>query len=148
MGDYFKEWRRQLGLRTLVVACVFMAGWVRSLNTTDQFQSREVFGQVHSFGSLSGAFYWIRLKPCQSPSPAHRPIRDPDRRSLERDLGFLDIEIQQNSGGMTMFAGKGTAIPYWIITIPLTLLSTFLLLSKPGKSVTKSITEPIPAKVE
>ena len=30
MGDYFKPWRRKIGCVTLVLACLFMAGWVRS----------------------------------------------------------------------------------------------------------------------
>ena len=28
MGDYFKPWRRKIGVATLVMACVFAAGWV------------------------------------------------------------------------------------------------------------------------
>ncbi len=34
-------------------------------------------------------------------------------------------------------------VPYWSIVIPLTLLSAYLLLSKPHKSTPKKITEPI-----
>jgi hypothetical protein len=147
MGEFFKGWRRQLGLRTLVVACVFMAGWVRSLTTTDQLIGKEFFGQLHSFGSQSGAFYWIRLKPCLPPVPATPPIPDLDRHSLARKLGFLDIEIRQNSGGMTMLAGNGIGVPYWIITIPLTILSAFLLLSKPRPSTPKKTPEPISEKM-
>jgi hypothetical protein len=29
-GDYFRPWRRKIGVMTLVMACVFAAGWVRS----------------------------------------------------------------------------------------------------------------------
>jgi len=147
MGDFFKGWRRQLGLRTLVVACVFMAGWVRSLTTTDQLHGKKLFGEIHSFGSQSGAFYWIRLKPCQSPVPVSPLIPDPDRHSLARKLGFSDIEIRHNSNGMTMFTGKGTVIPYWIITVPLTLISFWLLFSKPRSSNQMKTTEPIAEKM-
>src|SRR4051794_19488286 len=35
MRDFFKGWRRKLGCVTLVMACVFMAGWVRSIGISD-----------------------------------------------------------------------------------------------------------------
>ena len=37
MGDFFQGWRRKVGLLTLLMACVFMAGWVRSLFMRDDF---------------------------------------------------------------------------------------------------------------
>ena len=30
MGEFFRGWKRKTGMLTLVLACVFMAGWVRS----------------------------------------------------------------------------------------------------------------------
>ena len=30
MREFFKPWRRKIGVVTLVMACVLMAGWVRS----------------------------------------------------------------------------------------------------------------------
>ena len=38
MGFVFRGWRRKLGLVTLVMASLFMVGWVRSLTTTDCFR--------------------------------------------------------------------------------------------------------------
>src|SRR5689334_11887992 len=35
MGEYFKPFRRKIGVITLVMACVFSAGWIRSRNTSD-----------------------------------------------------------------------------------------------------------------
>ena len=35
MSDLFQGWRRKIGLTTLLLALVFMSGWVRSLNTGD-----------------------------------------------------------------------------------------------------------------
>lgn len=36
MGEsFFKPWRRKLGLLTLLMACVFAAGWVRSRFSED-----------------------------------------------------------------------------------------------------------------
>ena len=30
MGEFFKGWRRKVGVLTLLIACVFAAGWIRS----------------------------------------------------------------------------------------------------------------------
>src|SRR5947209_2489025 len=35
MNNFFHGWRRRAGCVTLVMACVFMAGWVRSFKTAD-----------------------------------------------------------------------------------------------------------------
>src|SRR4051812_1918324 len=35
MGDFFKAWRRKLGVATLGLACVFMAGWGGSLRVAN-----------------------------------------------------------------------------------------------------------------
>ena len=79
MSDYFQEWRRKLGVVTLVMALLLLSAWA-----------------------------W-----CQLPDP------DPDPLINKRDLPF-----------------------WWVIT-PLTLLSTYLLLSKPRTSTQKKVTETI-----
>ena len=35
MRVFFKSWRRKIGVLTLVMACVFAAGWVRSFGNYD-----------------------------------------------------------------------------------------------------------------
>ena len=35
MGSFFQGWRRKIGLMTLLLALVFMSGWVRSFITGD-----------------------------------------------------------------------------------------------------------------
>ena len=37
MGDYLSPWQRKVGVLTLALACVFAAGWVRSLVVEDHF---------------------------------------------------------------------------------------------------------------
>jgi hypothetical protein len=58
MGDYFKPWRRKIGVVTLVVACVFMAGWIRSFNFADAIQLDSV-----CFCSGEGNLYVMGPKP-------------------------------------------------------------------------------------
>src|SRR5438105_3724804 len=36
MRDFFKGWRRKIGVLTLVMACVCMAAWVRSYSAEDK----------------------------------------------------------------------------------------------------------------
>jgi len=38
MREFFRGWKRKLGVLTLLMALVAMAGWVRSLNIGDQFR--------------------------------------------------------------------------------------------------------------
>jgi len=35
MGEFIKPWRRKFGVLTLMMACMFAAGWVRSLTLFD-----------------------------------------------------------------------------------------------------------------
>ena len=35
MGEFFRGWRRKIGMLTLMLALVFMGGWVRSLVVRD-----------------------------------------------------------------------------------------------------------------
>jgi hypothetical protein len=37
VGNFFKGWRRKIGISTLVIALTFMVGWVRSLSIIDVF---------------------------------------------------------------------------------------------------------------
>lgn len=40
MRDFFESWRRKVGCATLVMACVFAAGWLRSMSIADSLISR------------------------------------------------------------------------------------------------------------
>lgn len=81
MPKFFHGWRRKLGCLTLLLACVFAVGWVRSPFIQDAI---------------------------------HIPCDDGDY--------FCEIGQQRISF---------IRVPYWSIVIPMTLLSAYLLLSKP-----------------
>ena len=51
MGDFFKLWRRKIGLLTLVMACAFMVAWIRSTITYDSitYDSIEWNGNPYKF---------------------------------------------------------------------------------------------------
>jgi len=98
---YFKPWRRKIGMITLVLACLSAAGWARSISVEDVF----------SFGG----------------------------RQLRSHSGLIE-EFVDTSIDLTDFFGQIRTtrvrvtywrVPYWSIVVPLTLLSAYLLLSKP-----------------
>jgi len=79
----------------------------------------------------------------ESPGPLERPEPGQAVVSIDRDstrrkrIETMNIEIFRK-------AKKVFSIPLWSICIPLTLLSAFLLLFKPGESTLKKITVPVP----
>jgi hypothetical protein len=157
MGDYFKPRRRKIGVVTLVLACVFAAGWVRSEATYD-FVTLNLGDSVYKVGSFSGITRLIR-ETAHGKASEEQPRKQPTskRRSNTNQLlrwnsGLASsiigpkvgwdtgYEVQWNwkcgdfsCGSATRGIGRfeATTVPYWAIIIPLALLATYLLLSKP-----------------
>ena len=67
MGEFFKGWRRKVGCVTLVMACVFAAGWVRSLAIFDvvSFNQKDA---THRVISTRGELRLPRFKPAMASS--------------------------------------------------------------------------------
>ena len=164
MGCYFKPWRRKFGVLTLGMACVFMAGWVRSRSGWDAL---EFFRGSFAIQSDDGNLLLARivLNPSGrelkwSAIPGHY-WRGPDPNNPWQPIPFgqnkIDWSFQWNGfeiGDVLTTPVTGPSqtwmqfwqVPYWSIVIPLTLLSTWLLLSKSGKSVATTTTEPVPVQ--
>ena len=156
MGEFFRGWRRKIGVVTLVMACVFMGGWVRSTIIGDficipfgNYISEEIgsVDETISWSHYSTAFpiSW-RTGDTKRPWDGGGRINDLSGICLtdspKLGVGWGTAEVLS---GQTMKPVKVTFIlvPYWFITIPLTLLSLWLLLVKPGPSKQKKIVEPI-----
>ena len=163
MGDYFKPWRRKIGVVTLVLACVFAAGWVRSLTRVDlielngkpwRYNVSSGFGQLH---------FW-QMSPLEKKIPFFRAsfvmkLKNFTGHTITNGVATFDPMRNQTTWrwdwmGFHLSDGmKGTVqvrlcfVPYWSIVIPLTLISLWLLLVKPHRSTQKKITEPITEKV-
>jgi hypothetical protein len=103
---------------TLLLACVFMAGSVRSFSTTDVVY----FSFVGRLVSLEGRIEWTSFDVKSENAVLWVPHRGRDRRFPEIESFLL----------RTRYPGKGTQVRYWCIVTPLNLLSAYLLLSKPG----------------
>jgi hypothetical protein len=158
MGEYFKPWRRKVGCVTLIVACVFAAGWVRSFYVVDDFG----FDWSSSNGSIAWSkksykgnwIYRARHQPKPRVAvPEHEPIgggshveaaedewtvleefgpltRDEMRREKVRRR---QEQPQYESSVISTYAGEKSIITvhYSFVAVPLTLLSVWLLLKKP-----------------
>ncbi len=131
MPNYFKPWRRKIGVVTLVIACAFAAGWVRSDIYADNAYISD-FLLMSLRGGLY-CFYANEALPIQtiyfysdsaSPLRTTDPLRHSDFRGAWNFKCFgFGYGIVDNGGFCR--------VPYWSIVIPLTLLSAHLLLSKP-----------------
>jgi len=150
MGDYFKPWRRKIGVVTLVMACVFAAGWVRSLTFVEAVDW-QIYQSGVILGSIDSHFGLFVVEDGKSNRFSY-----PEWGTVE----FRTVEELVSEGGTPVwhwqrFGFHVAAIfdrysvyglilaPYWSIVIPLTLLSAYLLLSKPRVVKPKAIAEPI-----
>jgi hypothetical protein len=139
MRDFFRGWKRKFGVLTLLLACALMAGWVRSLAATDLIQGQRSNQAKYSFTSSSGSLAWRWANLNLSPGEARYPkwiveprntwfyLSDDSVTWHLRGLGFgIGIRTQEDGSYSTF-----KVIPYWAIVVPLTLLSAWLMLSKP-----------------
>ena len=156
MGEFFHGWRRKLGLLTLLMACVSMVGWLRSharfdflsIRCLDRFQwfilSREgvTWANVipidaaelrkRHWSAGPPQKYFLRYHSCKSfqdsPIFIGGALRKEKNFWFRKFLGFKAGKGQSNYLGK--YFGGYLTVPYWSIVMPLTLISTFLLLSK------------------
>ena len=155
MGEYFKPWRRKVGVVTLLLACMFAAGWVRSLSIEDSIYRVSGVGSpaIAYVQSTRGCILWWSNSKSYFPANSSGlvwsfsaakinsfNINDDNNRSpwLLKQIG---IGI-----GSRVDIGMGRdvwIVPYWPIVIPLSLISAFLLLSKSRRSNQKKIDKPI-----
>ena len=122
MGEYFKPWRRKIGVVTLVMACVFAGAWVRSILVHDVIRIGP--GNVECIIVSHAGIFSIWVGP-DSPKPT----------SSWKIFGPIVTAPATH---------PGIPLPYSIIVIPLTLLSAYLLFSKQRKSYVKPINESVP----
>ena len=155
MGDYFKPWRRKIGVFIWMLACASAVGWIRSeiaidvvatyaqnitfnLYSTNGTLRLVATGDVSAqqsaliaFGSITNADF-LRLYRGHPLIPKILCFPDSNRNALFGSLQILFLSpsfIVDNE------------IHYWAVTIPLTLLSAWLLLIKPRVVEPKSVTD-------
>jgi hypothetical protein len=155
MRAVFRGWRRKSGVLTLLMACAFTGLWARSDETSDVFGFPIINGMQHSIESTCEGIRSIRSTPLPRTSSIGWVLkkiadrdRNPRRESVNDFWEYFDVDWRWDWAGFHFGGGKlkpfflafakldsGKAecsqIPYWSIVTPLTLLSAWLLLSKP-----------------
>ncbi len=152
MGDFFQGWRRKIGVATLVMACVFTAGWVRSHVLGEDVEFSIGQHTTHGFGWIGQWLIWGSIYDenavyswpvfsFESNVASDSPLIGPDRVWHWRSCGFGRCELKAESNGGCRLVFR--VIPFWSIVVPLTLLSAWLLLSKPPVSKPKSTADAV-----
>jgi hypothetical protein len=146
MTEFFKSWRRKIGIATLALASLFATGWVRS-SVFEDFVIRIAPDDIIGLTSHSRGISWTRFTPYES-----EQFKVGWRfYSIEQKLlGYGDAYNGYNvlwrwrCAGFDFGARQDDdyckslvdwTIPYWAVTIPLTITSAWLLLFRPRKPV-------------
>jgi hypothetical protein len=152
VDTYFKPLRRKVGIATLVLACVCAVGWVRSLSATDAIlipigDASQDDDTTQGFWSSDsglnwGKFLWPRVRsPVDFESYNHRQRNE---WGVPAYFQSVDIVWQWRFCGFGIGFSRMTpmasvwVVPYWSVVGPLTLLSAWLLLSKPRQSMPRT----------
>ena len=167
MGDFFKPLRRRIGMLALVLACAFMVAWIRSTITYDsiewngnpyRFYMESCLNRLHlnctshleneprfSLMNMKPKQVWGYNKDKETGTESYDPIRfNHDRCDWRCEIAGLHV-----IRGRSAFNDVARAdlefvlciIPHWYFAILLTLLSAYLLLTKPRVAIRKTIAE-------
>ena len=155
MREFFRGWRRKCAVVTLLMACVFAAAWVRSLSTSDAILIPRTKSEFIRLDSRSGRFSWNNVHNDQVTIPTmiwrSDVIVGTDEDSVFDHSHYIyewrwlwgTIDVGRvHSPGDGRVRAKYVILPYWFITIPLALISAFLLLSRPRQSTPMKINKP------
>ena len=167
MKEFFRGWKRKVGVVMLLMALLAMAAWSRSESFCDFYSTEIDRDEMRSrrrfdIRSASGKI-WITTVDITSVwgvsvtkwgsrtlgDSTIRRVRANRKRdtdyTIELDLGSLGFHFETGQFLQNPVTRMTTVtIPYWSITIPLTALSVFLLLRTHHQSIQKKIIEPIP----
>lgn len=146
MGSFLRGWRRKAGYVTLVVALTFMCGWIRSqVHEVDTY----IPWGAHSFvylASDSSKCIFVLAKETQPGPQSGFEVRHPEKLfhilhlAQFEDGGLRSMGWQYRGLGLVLgeyflkfgsIQGYYLSFPYLMLIIPLTVLSAWLLLSKP-----------------
>lgn len=142
MGEFFKGWRRKIGVATLTIALLSAGAWIRSLTVQDAL-IRLNQNDTHIVISMDGRIAWSRCWPIVQPRPSRWMYRHDKNPGYEDSTEGLDVHWNFSGPGFVYCAHsdkEGTPphtlesevwqIPYWSLAIPFAALSAWLLLGK------------------
>lgn len=142
MREFFKGWQRKLGCIFLLMALAVMGAWIRSEHIYDIcFWLREK--SAHTQYSTLGHFFWrsefyeAPIDPSTRVSWKWQSLSGQDGRYLLDQYSSIGFKWGWSFGGLQCSkyeVAGGThywlIIPYWMVAVPLTLLSAWLILWK------------------
>lgn len=140
MNGYSRLLRRKVGVGVLALACVAAAGWLRSSLTKDHITRDYGDGYIIQATAFDGHFGLVVREGFQPSGRTeirwlHSQVESINEWAAERGrwisywLGFGLVHLKLTNG--TDGYLKAWFTHYACVAIPLTLLSTWLLLSKP-----------------
>lgn len=87
MSEYFKPWRRKIGVLTLLIASMFTAGWIRSSTVEDEI------GWIGSYCAASISNYFAIAIPMRA-VPRDLPFEWVSGEATEHDDLWSDDQIR------------------------------------------------------
>ena len=146
---YLKPWRRKIGVVTLVMACVFAGGWVRSLDVVDTVTVTVNESTFDTFCSCPLGMGWSRSQYRKLKLPPNMPRVD---WATSTDLSDWNSSEKSSEVPSAPFGFRVVSegdpqttsvfMSHYTTSIPLTALTLWLLLTKPRKSTQMKINEP------
>lgn len=149
MVEFFRSWKRKLGVVALVMAGLFAGAWVRSLVCSDAvFVASKGGKRVYTLRTFHNCFVWEAVESqfdvMTTDGWHYTRGRSPRHDAL---IQFQDYQWRWTWNGFDLgehrfepLAWERTywTVPYWSIVLLLILTSAWLLLSKPRPAGTSA----------
>ena len=148
MPTYFKPLRRKFGVVTLLLALAFLASWVRSMGLNDYLKIEWNSNCANVLGSTpAGIVLQFDWEWDDDALPIEFKRNDVIRKKWWPSVEVSTTKVRRRTRGLTVGNTDKFLIwleaiykhhwrqvlPHWSIVIPLTLISAYLLVSKPRK---------------
>lgn len=148
MRELFTGWRRTIGWLMLLLACVLMGMWSRSLIFEDSWTKLgEGLGTTYFLASKNQEIVWAKQEGIiwgpdsagyRSRKVSRGVIQKADDYKIRSRYNWMGFRVEQ---GVTYLEGDFISlqrisirtIPYWSLTLPPSLLAAYLILWKPKK---------------
>lgn len=143
MQEFFRSWKRKLGIVTLLLGSGFMAFWVRSLSITDCLMYSAGKDAIDTWYSKKSTILFVQHRlDIDKYSRAHQEIYSITAPALPTWSSDVDVYVDLSTiDWRYTFLGLGLGqkeqkvgdvstfylLPYWSIVVPLTALSAWLL---------------------
>jgi hypothetical protein len=138
MREFFRSWKRKIGVLMLVMACVLTAGWLRSLSGLDIIGT-PILNQIAIGIESKGSYIGLLIAEAPNGSVGHPVwhrytsaqidgwVRSSPQAVVEvHPLGMIHIGFAESPIAFS----RNCLVPYWTVTLPIALISAWCLLSK------------------